>query len=188
MNDEQYKKIELAFRNSTSGDELFDSFGEALKSNILDFDLYKILLANPSLTTDEIKMYTEKLLRVAEQNSYQILMWTGKIFESRSNSFMHPEEPINYYERAIKAQPAECDPLINLLKLFNYEVETESNKKILSLIEKHIEGIYTKSRVYYALSNLYKRCGNITVSSKYMALAEKAAESERKNLSNNILL
>jgi hypothetical protein len=181
MNDEQYKRIESAFRNSTSGDELFDFFGEALKSNIMDFDLYKILLANPSLTIDEIKMYAEKLLRVIEQNNYQILMWTGKIFESRSNSFTNLEEPINYYERAIKVQPAECDPLLNLLKLFNHEVETELNKKILSIIEKHLENVNTKSCVYYALSNLYKRRGDTIVSSKYMALAEKAAESEKNN-------
>jgi hypothetical protein len=179
MNDEQYKKIEFTFRNSTSSDELFDCFGEALRSNIIDFDLYKILLANPSLTIDEIKMYTEKLLRVIEPNSYQILMWTGKIFESRSNSFINLEEPINYYERAIKEKPAECDPIINLLRLFNYEVETELNKKILSIVESHIENVDTKSRVYYALSDLFKKCGDFTAASKYMAMAERTSKSER---------
>lgn len=180
MNSEIYNKIEYVFKNSTSRDELFDFFTEAIKYDVIDFELYKILLANPVLSADEIKMYSEKLLKEFPLGSYHILMWAAKIFESRINGYSDFDDVIRYYERAINTRPVEYEPHLNLLNIFNYEVETEQNKKILNLVENGLNRIVLKSKIYYALADLHKRLGDTRTSSKYISLAEKAAVNERE--------
>ena len=59
--DEIKKNIENVFRGSSSSDELFDYFQEALKHQTNDIGLYKMLLGNPALSSDELKMFAEKL-------------------------------------------------------------------------------------------------------------------------------
>lgn len=179
MKSDQYKKIESVFRGSVSRDELFDTFGEALKYEINDFELFKILLANPFITIDEIKMYSEKILKVIPLSSYHILMWTGKILESRSYDVENLEDAIKYYTRAINLRPVEFEPLMSLLKLYNHDVESEVNKKILATVEEGINRVRLKSRVYYALADLYKRRGESIMEFKYLELAEKSAVNER---------
>lgn len=180
MKTEIHKRIESVFRNSTSQDELFDTFGEAINNEIDDFDLYKILLANPFISIDEIKMYSEKLLRQIPLSSYHILMWTAKILESHAFAFSNLEDPIAYYERALNARPNEFDPHLSLLRLYSHDVETDFNKKILNLVETNVGRVNRKSKVYYALADLYKRRGDTRSESKYLFLAEKSAEIERE--------
>jgi hypothetical protein len=182
MKSDQYKKIESVFRGSASRDDLFDAFGDALKHEIYDFDLFKILLANPFITTDEVKMYAEKILKVIPFNSYHILMWTGKILESRSYDFVNLEDSINYYTRAINLRPVEFEPLMSILKLYNHDVESDVNKKILAIVEEGLNRVRIKSRIYYALADLYKRRGESVMEFKYLELAEKSAVNERDEL------
>ncbi len=180
MKSEVHKRTESVFLNSTSRDELFDAFTEAINSGIDDFDLYKILIGNPFLSIDEIKMYSEKLLKVIPLNTYHILMWTASIFESYYYDFTNLDNPINYYERALNIRPTEFEPYLSLLRLYSHDIETDSNKKILSLVEQNIIRVVKKSKVYYALADLYKRRGDLNSASRYLALAEKSTEFERE--------
>jgi len=180
MKDKLYKTIESTFQNSTSRDELFDAFGDALKYNISDFELYKILLANPVLSADEIKMYTEKLLKEISLSTYHILMWTAKIFETRSSNISELIDSVNYYERAMNTRRTEHESLLALLNIYNYDVETEVNRRILNLVENGVRNVFIKSKVYYALANLYKHLNNIKTASNYLALAERSVEFERE--------
>ncbi len=179
MKSEVNNRIEAVFLNSTSQDELFDAFTEAINNGIEDFDLYKILIANPFLTTDEIKMYTEKLLTLIPLNSYNILVWTAKIFENLSNDFTSLEDSINYFERAISVRPSEFEPYLGLLRLYSHEVESDHNTRILNLVESNVNKAASKSKIYYSLADLYKRNGDLKTASKYLALAEKSTEFER---------
>lgn len=179
MKEELTKKIESIFRNSTSQDELFDAFDEAVKNNIRDFDLYKILLANPFLSSDEIKMYTEKILKDSPFNSYSILMWTAKIFENRDRGVWCAEDSFNYYLRAFNFNSSEAEPLIGMLNLYNIEINSGLNKNILSSVVELVHAVKFKSVVYSAMAALFKKKGDLYTASKYLALAEKAAESER---------
>ena len=61
MNEKDFKVLENIFLTSTSSEELFDAFDTALKGNIGDLEIYKILLANPALSIDEIEMYVKIL-------------------------------------------------------------------------------------------------------------------------------
>lgn len=176
--DELKKKIEFIFRNSAVPEELFDSFREALNFRIEDISLYKILLANPALNTDEIKMYTEKLLKEFPETAYQLCMWTAKVFENHINEYEQLEYAILYYTKACQYNLFSNEPYLALIKLYNTDIELPSNKKILDLIEFGITVVNKKSEIYLALADLYKKMNDLTKASKYLALAARASEEE----------
>ena len=81
---QELERIENIFRYSSSSEELFDTFKESLKYRIKSLESYKVLLANPFLTPDEIKMFTEKIITELPNKAYDINLWTANIFESIS--------------------------------------------------------------------------------------------------------
>jgi len=182
MNTEESKKIEEIFRNSESHDELFDAFQIAVNIKFRDPEVFKILIANPVLSPDEIKMFTEKLINVIPEQTYNILMWTGKIFESHPNHYDHLEDAFNYYNRAISHQPESFMPYLRLLNLYNYEIDYPMNRKIIGTIENLASKVDQKSKVYYALSAHYKKCGNKDLEAEYLAMAEKETRRETQIL------
>jgi tetratricopeptide (TPR) repeat protein len=178
MENVHYNKIELVFRNSNSPDELFDAFGEALKHNITDLELYKILFGNPTLSFDEIRMFAGKLFKVLSENRFELCMWIAKISENKDYDLLSIEFAIDYYVKAIELSPASFEPLVELIKLYNTELELSYNKKIIELVDMYIPAINYKSKVYFALADLYKKTNNLNVASKYLALANISAERE----------
>lgn len=184
MCEEAKKRIENIFRNSSSPEELFDAFDEAIKLKINDVEIYKVLLGNPVLSLDEIKMYAEKLIRELDDKKFQITMWTAKVFENLQANFDYLDSAINYYAKAIEFDPSSHEPLVRLLKLYNYDLELPTNKRILNLVEMNLHKVEIKSKVYLALADLYKQLGNKQLEAKYAALGEKAMEDEIRNKEN----
>jgi hypothetical protein len=178
MSNGALERIENVFRNSTSVDELFDSFQEALKLNLNDIAFYKVLLSNQALTTDEIKLFTQKLIRDFPQYTFDLLMWSASIFESCVDDRYGPENAFLYYSKAIDADPASYKPLLAILGLYNYDAEVLSNHKVIDIIVSNIQPVQLKSKVYYALADHYKRNGNYAIATIYFEMGEKAAEKE----------
>ncbi len=178
MNLDEINKIEETFRSSKSSDELFDAFQEAIKINLSDIGVYKILLANPTLLPDEIKLFTEKLIKEIPGSSFDLSMWTGKVFENQTDYFNNVKDALFYYQRAISFKPESHEPLMNLLNLYNYEINLPINQKIVDVINESVSSVNQKSKIYYALSKHYKKCGDSVLEIKYYALAERASENE----------
>jgi tetratricopeptide (TPR) repeat protein len=166
--------------SSSCPNELFDTFGQALEYKIDSIDTFKALLANPTLSPDEIKMYTEKLLAVLPQSAYDLCMWTATIFENLKNDFEYIEDAIKYYSRAIKNQPESNIPILLLLKLYNYDYNLPTNQYIINEIKRNINSVKSKSRVYFALADHYRKCGDTGLEARYVALAISESELERK--------
>ncbi len=178
MDDATKKRIEDVFRNSGSPDELFDAFDEAIRLKISDVEIYKILLGNPALSLYEIKMYAEKLLRELNEHGFQISLWTAKVLEKMQSNFEYVDNAYHYYVKAHQFNPSSFEPLLELLKLYNFDFELPTNEKIINFVEKNMAPVKIKSKIYFALSNLYKRTGDKFKEAKYAALAYKALESE----------
>lgn len=177
--DETLKKIEEVFRRSSSPDELFDSFRIAIELPVTDMDVYKVLLGNPVLSTDELKMFSEKLVKAFPNDSFNMLMWTAKILGSYKDDISCLEDSVHYYQRAYSVNPLSETTLVNLLGLYNYELNLSENNTIINFVESSVVSINKKSLVYYSLSDHYKRLGDITIAAKYFALAEKSQEREK---------
>jgi tetratricopeptide (TPR) repeat protein len=179
IQNDYYHRIELIFRNSNSPDELFDTFNDAIKLKITDLSLYKIFLGNPALSVDELKMFTGKLLKEIPENRFPIGMWAAKIFENRQSSYEFMENAIHYYILAMESKPDAHEPLLEMIRLYNIELDLPCNRKILELLDTFIPAVNSKSKVYFALADLYKKKNDLNTATKYLALANKAAERER---------
>ncbi len=178
-NENLYRQIEDKFRNSSSSGELFDAFQTALQNKISDADIYKILLANPNLTNEEIMMFTEKLALEFPQFKYDFYMWTAQVFENNLFDVNSIENSHNYYVKACSAKPTECEPLLRLIGLYNYDLDLPLNTIIIENVLERAAAVNLKSRVYFALAEHFKKTGNCEMEKIYLELAEKAAKNEK---------
>ena len=178
--EEKLNKTENIFRNSTSPDLLFDAFQEAIKLKIKDPEIFKILLGNPALSTDEIKMFVEKLIKEFPRHAHELSIWAAKIFEHKDDYHNPLEDAVHYYKRAKDFKPDSFVPLLNLLSLYNYELDLPTNKVILEFVETRISAVQFKSKVYYALADHYKKIGDKQLEGKFLLLAEKSLGLENK--------
>ena len=176
--DEKLNKIENIFRNSTSTDLLFDAFQEAIELKIKDLEIFKILLGNPALSSDEIKMYVEKLIKEFPGEANELSIWTARIFENKGDYLNSLEDALHYYKKAHDYKPDSSESLLQLLQLYNYELELPINKNIIEFVEYRISSVKLKSKIYYALADHYKKIGDKQSEIKYFALAERSAEIE----------
>ena len=145
---EELNKIENIFRNSTSQDLLFDAFQEAIKLKVKEPEIFKILLWNQALSTDEIKMFVEKLIKEFPGNAHELSIWTAKIFEHKDKYKSYLDDAIYYYKRANDYKTDSIESLMPLLQLYNYEVDLSINKDIIKYVEDRISQIRLKSKIY----------------------------------------
>jgi tetratricopeptide (TPR) repeat protein len=153
------EEIEDIFRNSNSPDELFDTFRRAITHKIADIDLYKILLANPILSGEELKMYTEHLSKIFSDKAFDLFMWTGSIFANHTSEFERLEDSISYFVKALYSHPKNHEPYCRLLQLYNLDMNLPTNKIILDIVEECANQIEKKSIVYTELGKLYEKLG-----------------------------
>ena len=172
--------FESIFRNSTSPDELFDAFTLAVKNKIYDRDLYKILLANPVLSPEEIIMYTEKLCNEHKDLRYDLYNWAGYLFYLKDQDFSLLDSSLYYYQKAFLINPDENKPLVAALSLYNYDFNLSINGDIMRLINTGLITVKKKSIVFHQLSKHYVKTGNAELSKKFSRLAEKSAREENQ--------
>lgn len=168
------REIEQIFRESASSEELFDAFHNALKLRIRDPELYKILLSNVSLSVDEIKLYAEKLCKEFHDLSYEILLWVAKIFETASTPD-NLEAALNYYDRAIQYKGDDYKPYLQVLKLYNQDIDFPPRDKISTILRKGLSQVQRKSKLYFGLADFYRKMNDTEMNRKYMVLGSKYA-------------
>lgn len=171
-------ELENIFRNSNDSDELFDAFQVALEKKINDIELYKILLANPALSEDEICMYTDKIVKEFEQYSYSFFIWTAKLFEPLTYKIESLEKSFYYFRKAAQLNPTNHVPYVEALNLYNYEIDMELNTRIIKFIEDSVKYVNEKSKVYKKLAEHYKLIGDFELQKKYELLTQKSKERE----------
>ncbi|MBN1301915.1 MAG: hypothetical protein JW995_11930 [Melioribacteraceae bacterium] len=172
--------IENVFRNSSSSDELFDTLNFALEKQINNIDLYKILLANTALTSDEITLYVGKLTHEFPGNRYELYNWVGNLFQIQDFDSSKIDISFNYYQKAFFEKPSEYQPLLSALKLYNYDYDIPANKFILQLVNNGVESVDKKSAVYSELSRHFEKLGKTDISKKYQLLAASALKKENQ--------
>ncbi|MFC2084135.1 hypothetical protein ACFLS9_03680 [Bacteroidota bacterium] len=185
MNKFEYNQIETIFRESDSPDEIFDALQSAIFKKISDINLYKILLGNPSLSRDELIMFTEKICGVFCTLKFDLYMWLASILESNYEDYKNIENSLDYYIKAFSIRPAENKSLISALDLYNYDIELPTNSNIIHFIETGIQSVDNKNEVYSKLANHYRKRGIAELFEKYKRLA---AISSKGRSSNNIRL
>ena len=167
--------LEKVFRDSNSIDSLFDGFQLLIYKKIDDISLFKTLLANPALSPDELKLFTNKIAQEFKHCSYEIFNWTATIFETKYGCV---DYAFNYYVKAINVKPFLYEPFLSLLRLYDYDLDTFTNRSIVEFIENAVEFVDCRSKVYSVMAIHYLKIGDSDTSVKYEALAEKHQRKE----------
>jgi hypothetical protein len=126
-------------------------------------------------------MFVEKLIKEFPSQASELAIWTARIFENKDDYHNSIENAIHYYKLAHNYKPDSFESLIQLLQLYNYELDLPLNTNIIEFVEEKISFVRIKSKIYYALAKHYKKIGEKQLEVKYFALAERAAEIENEN-------
>lgn len=172
--------IESSFRTSNSSGELFDALKLAINNKIKDVSLYKILLANPTLSKYELIMFTEKICKDFEHCRYELYLWAAQVFESRTGDYDFTEDSFYFYQKAFLTSPEQHNPLMGAFNLFNYDYEIPANNNILSFINIGVATVMKKSVVYKRLADHFYKVGNKELKVKYQKLANVQQKREAR--------
>lgn len=167
-------EIEKIFRESTSSEELFDAFQNALKLRIRDPEFYKVLLANISLSADEVKLYVEKLCKEFNDMCYEIYLWAAKVLEN-SSAPESIDDALNYYRRAIEYKSDDYKPYLQILKLYNQDLDLPPKENISTIVRKGLSQVKRKSQLCFGIADFYRKMNDTEMNKKYMVLGSKYA-------------
>ena len=165
-------KIEETFRISNSPEELFDSFQLAIAHKIKDPELYKMLLRNKALSTDEISMFAEKVCELNPSFSYNIYFCVAQLFASISSYGKHCEKAFSYFKKAAKAESHNHAPYLAVTKMYNPDFNMPDFEDLTFYVRSGIEYVDEKSKLCFALANLYKSKGDTDSEKIYKRLGE----------------
>lgn len=173
MDQETLTDIEAIFRTSGSPDDLFDAFGVAINNKTKDPELYKILLRNKALSTDEIAMFAEKICKEFPEFRYSIFTCVAQLFSSISFYGKHHHKALGYYKKAADSDDTNPFPYLSAAKIYNQELNVPSFEELTFFIRDGIQKSYQKSKLCFALAELYKNRGEIDNEKIYRRLGEK---------------
>jgi hypothetical protein len=173
--------LEKTFRESTSSDELFDAFQKSLLKKLNDVQLYKILLGNIILTTDEIKMYTEKICLEFPELSFEIYLWTGSILESEPTTD-NLDSAYKYYKKAIITNPSDHQPYKSIIKMYNFDLDFPTRQNLELLFKKGINEVKVRSKLCKDIAGFYDKLDEPALKKKYLGLAAQFVKIENRNL------
>lgn len=165
--------IEEVFVTSSSTDELFDAFRVALYNKVNDEELYKRLLSNKALSTDEITMYAEKICKEFPELCYPVYFWVGQIFSSISSYSMHTDKAFYFLKKAAAHDASNEAPYIEIIQMYNKDLDYPPLEDIINLVQDRIKTAEKKSRICFKLSRLYKELGNVEEEKTYQKLGER---------------
>jgi len=173
MSDEKKQVIEKIFRDSNSPNDLFDAFRIAISNHIEDPDLYKTLLWNKALSTDEISMFVEKICKEFPEISFNIYLWAGNVFSTSSISGENYSKAFNYFKNALDINEKSSEPYLAISGFYNKELNLPPFEEIIKVLETGLDRVENKSKVCFALSDLYKNVGKKEGAQKYRSLGEQ---------------
>ncbi len=174
------KEIEKIFLSADSNDVLFDTFRLALQHQISEPEIYRALLANPSLNKEEITLFADTYCKEFPENAYEIYLWAASIIENKEIPTETCEKAFNYYLKAVKFNPESHTPYIGMLNLFNYDFNLDTNKKIIESVDKGLKKVANKRPVYLKLAEHFKNLGNEQKRDKCIKLANKTPNTRNQ--------
>jgi len=172
-------EIRRVFANSTDFNELFDVFQAAIRRQLKDVELYRLLFWNHSLTPDEIRLFGEKLASEFPDMTYDVYLWLASVFEVTYSSNDNYELALEYYQKAARARPAEPDPYLDACDCYDPDLNIPPVTLLIEFVHRGTEHVHNPSSLYRRLSRLYLSAGDERKSEQYRRLAEGGGREDR---------
>ncbi len=169
----QKMEIGKSFQFSNSQDELFDNFRIAINQKIRDIALYNALLWNKALSTDEIKMYAEKICKEIPEFCFDIYLSVAKILDSNSLYGNNKESAFGYIKKAAAHDKTSIEPYIIISEMYSKELDLPPFDNIIRFFENGLHDVREKSKLSFLLARLYGRIGDIEKGKSYQKRGEE---------------
>ncbi|HEX9829400.1 MAG TPA: hypothetical protein VGB10_04235, partial [Bacteroidota bacterium] len=153
-------------------------FEDALKQNIQDIDLYRLLFWNHALGPDELCLFGEKLAKEFPSIAYDVFMWLASVFEVTYSSYDNFELAIKYYRRAAASKPAEVDPYLDACDCYDPDLNIPPADTLIDFLKSGLGNVMNKKTLLMRISQMYQLIGEQDLSDYYRDLANEAGGSK----------
>ena len=154
------EEIRRRFESAKEFNEIFDAFGQALEQQIDDIELYRLLFWNPTLTPDELCLFSEKLAREFPHVAYDAYMWLASVFAVTYSMFDNYELALAYYQKAAAARPSAPDPYLDAADCHEPDLNIPPLSQLISFLKAGIRHVPEPLALYVKLAHLYELDGN----------------------------
>ena len=172
------EEIRYIFSNAVDFNDLFDAFEDALKQNIQDIDLYRLLFWNHALGPDELCLFGEKLAKEFPSIAYDVFMWLASVFEVTYSSYDNFELAIKYYRRSAATKPAEVDPYLDACDCYDPDLNIPPADTLIDFLKSGLGNVMNKKTLLMRISQMYQLIGEQDLSDYYRDLANEAGGSK----------
>ena len=170
------EEIRQCFSASTDFNEIFDVFQSALAQKITDFELYRLLFWNPSLTPDEIRLFGEKLAGEFPGVAYEVFFWLAGMFEATYSSSDNHELALHYYMKAAAVNPSELDPYMKACDCHEPDLNIPPALVLIEFVKSGLPHVPDPVSMYKRLADLYAFIGDQEMGEFYRLKSETPPE------------
>lgn len=153
------EEIRRCFSTAQDFNEIFDAFESAITQKIKDVEPYRLLFWNHSLTTDEVRLFGEKLAKEFPDIAYDIFLWLASIFEATQSSSDNYELAFHYFQKAAKARPAEPDSYLDACDCYEPDLNIPPLHMLIEFVKQGVHKVTHPSLLYKRLAHLYELSG-----------------------------
>ena len=170
------EEIRQCFSSSTDFNEIFDVFQSALAQRVTEFEPYRLLFWNPSLTPDEVRLFGEKLAGEFPEIAYEVFFWLAGMIEATYSSSDNHELAVHYYRKAAAVAPSEPDPYLKACDCYEPDLNIPPAAGLIEFLKSGIPHMKDPAPFFKRLGDLYMYIGDTDQGIYYRLLAEKPPE------------
>lgn len=148
------------FRTAEGFNDLFESFRTALDRRIEEIDLYRELLCNTSLKSDELLFFAKRLSEVFPRLGYDTYLWLARVFESRQPEAEGLDLAFLCLKKASEFSPASDRPYLAACDIYSQDLNIPALDSIVSFLRTGTEKVGDPVPICERLSVFYKMLGN----------------------------
>ncbi len=172
-----FDEIQHQFEFATEFNDIFDAFEQALELRLDDLELYKKLFWNKSLSSDEVALFGEQLVKEFPALAYDAYMWLAEMCALTRASDDNFESAMNYFQKAATVRPAALEPYIKAVLCYDPDVKIPPAKNLIGFVKTGIPHVSDPRLLYQRLAYLYDQLGNDEMTQYYERLGEEGSGS-----------
>jgi hypothetical protein len=170
--------IRRCFSTSTDFNEIFDVFQAALAQKVRDLDPYRLLFWNSALTTDEVRLFGEKLAGEFPDLAFDVYLWLASVFEVTTASRDNYELAVHYYMKAASARPEEPDPYLDACDCYDPDLNIPPLSVLIEFVRRGLEHVHNPNSLYRRLGHLHDLAGDHEMGDVYRQTADETGPGE----------
>ncbi len=160
MRDPSPEDVRNEFRTQRGFNDLFEVFRKAIELRIEDVDIYRELLWNNSLKSEELLFFAKRIGELFPKIGFEIYMWLSGVFESRPADVDGLEMAFLCLKKAAEFDQKAEEPYISSCNLYNPDLRIPTLQSIMSFLKGGVDRVEDPLPIYERLSIFYKMLGN----------------------------